>query len=93
VPKLFICYTQDTDTASGRDKGLHSLDVNIGVLSTGTVPYVDGKLKHGKSIALQIFSKVCVTLLFFLGFCWKVEEDKYPHDTIFTETVHVYFSG
>ncbi len=67
----------------------------LGILTTGAVAHINGKLKHGESVAHEFFAEVGVCLSLFLGIGRQVEKNKYPHDTVFAETVEfvVHISG
>ena len=69
-------------------KPLDALDVHLGIVHAGAVPHIDGKLKHGEAIVAKKFAKKLVRLFVLLCFGRQVEENQYPHDAIFTQSVH-----
>lgn len=89
IAKLLICYTHYTDITILRKKRLDTFDVNRRIIITGTMPSIYGKLKHRETITLQILSESCVIFLVFLCYCWQIKEYQYPHNPIFTKSVHI----
>lgn len=69
-----------------RKHGFDPLQMHIGILTTGTMPHINGELKHGKSIAQQFLSELSRLVPFFFCVGWQVEENKYPHDAILAES-------
>lgn len=87
--KLFVGNAHDADIAILGQKTLDSSDVGIGILNTGTMAHIDGELKHSEAIAHKTLAKQRIVLAVFLGFGWQVEENHYPHNAIFAESLHV----
>ena len=48
------------------------------ILATSTVTYINGKLKHRKTIFLQILSEIRISLLFLLRFSWQIKKERAP---------------
>ena len=93
--ELFIGDTKNPYVAQRRQKHFYSFYVYLGIFATGAVAHINGKLKLGESVAHKLFAEVGVCFSLFLGIGRQVEKNKYPHDTIFTETVEfvVHISG
>ncbi len=70
VAKLLIGYTQNTYLTIIGNSVFNSLDMHFCILHTSAMPKIDGKLKHGEPIAQQKVTKIYVSFLVFLGFCW-----------------------
>ena len=58
----------------------------VGILTAGTVAHIDGKLKHGESVAHQFFAEHGGGVTFPLCVGGKVEKYEYPHNTVLAET-------
>lgn len=67
------------------------------ILHAGTMAHIDGKLKHCKPILLQGLTKISIRFLVLFRFRRKIKENKYPHNSVFTQPVEVchfiYISG
>ena len=88
ISKLFICYAHDSDLSILRQKRFNSFYMYGCILATGTMTDINGKLKHRKTITLQILPEIRIRFLVFLCFSRQIKLDKYPHNTIFTKTIH-----
>ena len=84
LTKLFIRDTEYAYLTKLGQKRLYSLYMNRRVLTAGAMPYIDGELKHGKAIALQVLAKINICLLFIFGFGRQIKKHKHPHNPIFT---------
>lgn len=73
--ELLVRYAQYPDMSVGGQDGFDSLDVDSGIVHRGAMAYVDGKLKHGESIAHDVFSKFGGSLSIFFCFCGQIVED------------------
>ena len=69
-------------------KRLDTLYMNLSIFHACTMPYVDGHLEHGESIALQILTKQGIFFLILLRFGRQIEKHQNPHNAIFTKPVH-----
>ena len=88
VSKLLVCYAHYSDLSIFRKKRVDTLHVDFCILHTCTMAYINGELKHGEAILLQPLSEHGVFFYVFLCFCWQIKKNKYPHNSIFTKTIH-----
>lgn len=88
IAKLLVRNTENSDLPVFRKERFYSFYMYGGVLLTGTMTDIDGELKHGEPIALQIFAEFSRSLAVFLGFGGEIKQNKYPHDAIFTKAFH-----
>lgn len=93
IPKLLVGNANDSYFSFVGNKFLYSTDVYLHIFFTGTMPDIDGELKHCKSIFNKVFSKKGMLPPFPFCLCWEIKENHYPHDSIFAKTVHIYSSG
>lgn len=71
-----------------RQKRLHTLYMDRGVLATGTMADINGKLEHRKAVFLQTFPEIRVGPFVFLRFGRQVKQYQYPHNTIFADALY-----
>lgn len=57
LAKLFVGYADYSYTSIFRQTVFHSFDMHIGILATGTMTYVNRKLKYGKAVFQKAFAK------------------------------------
>ena len=88
LPKLFICYTHNSNLPKLWKERFNSFYMHCCIFATGTMSNIDRKLKHCKTIMLQIFPKIGISFLIFFRFRRQIKKNQYPHHTIFTKTVH-----
>ena len=88
--QTFICDAHHGHMPKLGKKTFDSFDVYRRIIHAGTMPHIDGKLEHAESIHLQTFSKERIFPFVFLGLCWQIKEYEYPHDAIFTKSIHSY---
>ena len=88
IPKLFVCNTHDSDMPKFWKKRFNSFYMYYSILATSTMTYINKKLKHCKTILLQILSEIRISLLFFLRFSRQIKKNKHPHNSIFTKAIH-----
>ena len=86
--ELFICNWQNAHLAFGWKKRFYATDMHLGVFCTWTMTHIDGKLKHYEPVWNQPFPEVGILLPLFLCISRKIEENEYPHNSIFAESVH-----
>ena len=89
VVELPISNTQNTNLTILGERVFHPFDMHFRILHASTMPQVDGELKHDEPISLQKVTKVYISFLILLRFCWKVEKYQYPHNTIFIKSAKV----
>ena len=70
VGKLFVGYAHHSHMPELGQKAFDPFDVYNGIIHAGTMPHIDGKLKHTESIHLQPFSKERILPFVFLSLCW-----------------------
>lgn len=85
VTKLLVGDAEYADLSIFWQKGLDTLDVYFHVFLAGAVAHIYGKLEHGETVALKVFAEFSIGFFVLLGFGRKVEEHKYPHNTVFAE--------
>lgn len=88
VFELFVGDGKNAYFAIFRHQSLDAADMYGGVLATGTMAHVDGKLKHREPVAHDILTKTRSIFALFARRGGEIEEYKYPHDAIFTKTFH-----
>ena len=88
IAKLFVCNTKNTNVSIGRKIVFYSFYMNFGIFSTWAVPKIYRKLKHCKAVCYKFVSKNSIVFTVFLGFGRQIEKYKYPHNSIFTKTLH-----
>ncbi len=66
---------------------LNTLDMHLGILHAGTMTDINRELEHRETVALQVLAEQGIGLLVPLCLGRKVEENKYPHNPVFAETV------
>ena len=83
-PKLLVRNLHDDDLAFLWEHILDTANMYSGILHTGAMAYVDRVLEHDESILEQLASKARGRLTLSGGVGREVEEDKHPHNTVFT---------
>lgn len=86
VPELLVGDGEQADFAKLGDKRTNPLKMDIGILGTGAMTDVDGKLKHDETIANQSLTEFGIPFAVFLGFGGEVEEHKNPHNAILADS-------
>lgn len=66
LAKLFVGYADYPYTSVFRQTVFHSFDMHIGILATGTMTYVNRKLKHGKAVFQKAFVKFGVLFAYIV---------------------------
>jgi hypothetical protein len=80
---LSVSHLNYANMPTVRNKTFNSFHMNQGTLETSTMSGVNAVLHHGKTIALQFFSKLLGSpLLFFTG-GRQIKKYEKPHDMIF----------
>ena len=87
--ELFVGNAQNSDFAQRRKKTFDPFYMYIGIFATGAVAYIYRKLEHRKAVLHQPLPKVGVGFPFLFGVGRQVEKHKYPHDTVFAESVDI----
>ena len=67
VGKLFVSDTHDAHFPKLRQNGFHSFSVDFRILHTGTMPHIDGELKHRETVFLESLTKQVVFANVFLS--------------------------
>ena len=88
IAKLFVCNTKNTNVSIGRKIVFYSFYMNFGIFATWAVPQIYRKLKHCKAVCYKFVSKNSIVFTVFFGFGRQIEKYKYPHNSIFTKTLH-----
>lgn len=86
--ELLVGHAKDADIAIVGKNRFDSLNMHLGILLTGTMAHVDGELKHREAVTLQILAKVSIGLAISFRLGRQIEKHQYPHNSIFTETIH-----
>ena len=63
VGKLFVSNTHHSHAATFGHEMLYALHVNVGIGHTSAVAHIDGKLKHGEAIHLQLSAEKLIGFL------------------------------
>ena len=82
--KLLICDLHDNDLPLLWEHILDAPNMYGGILHTGAMSYIDRVLEHDESILKQFASKARGRLTLGGSIGREIEENKYPHNTIFT---------
>ena len=85
--KLLVGYAKHADMAILRKKRFYALYMYLGVFHACAVADVNRELEHRETVALQVLAEKSIGLLVPLCFGREVEENKYPHNPVFAETV------
>ena len=88
MTELFVCYAHDSYLSELRKKRFNSFYMYSCIFAAGTMTDIYGELKHRKSITLQVLTEIGVSLFVFLRLGRQIEKNQYPHNPIFTKTVH-----
>lgn len=88
IAKLFVCNAKNTNVSIGRKIVFYSFYMNFGIFATWAVPQIYRKLKHCKAVCYKFVSKNSIVFTVFFGFGRQIEKYKYPHNSIFTKTLH-----
>ena len=88
LAKLLVGDTHDANVAKLRHERLHSLDVYFRVFPAWAMPQIDGKLEHCEAVGHNALAEIGVGLSLLLRLRWQIKKHQYPHNAIFTETVH-----
>jgi len=84
--KLLVSYRKDTDMPFFREHPFYPPDMDIGVFTTGTMPYVYGKLEHGKTVAHNLLPEPCGNFPVLFPDYGQIKENEDPQNTIFIKT-------
>ena len=82
--ELSVGDAHNPDIPIFREQALNSADMDIRILNGRTLSQINGKLKHGKSVAQKLLPELGSHLALLLCFGRQIKEHKYPHNTIFT---------
>lgn len=88
VFELFVGDGKNAYFAIFRHQSLDAADMYGGILATGTMAHIDGKLEHREAVAHDVLAETRSILALFARRGGEIEEYKYPHDAIFTKTFH-----
>lgn len=92
LPELLVGDADYSNLPGGRQGGFGPFDVHFGILAGGAMTQIDGELKHRKAVGQELLTKIRVLLPLLFCFGRQVKKYKYPHNSIFRETIH-YISG
>ena len=87
--KLFVGNAQYAHLALWWEKHFYPFYMHLGIFTAGAVAHINGELKHGEAVAQKFLAEVGVGFPLFLGIGRQVKKHKYPHDTVFAETVEI----
>lgn len=82
--KLLVRNLHDDDLTFLWKHILDTANMYSSILHTGAMAYVDRVLEHDESILEQLASKARGRLTLSSGVGREIEEDKHPHNTVFT---------
>jgi len=75
LSELFVGNAENTYFSFGGQTFLDAFDVHFGVFFAGTMPQVDGKLKHIEAVVYQRFPKLCGNAALPFGFGWQIKKN------------------
>lgn len=88
-PELFVGNRQNTNVPLLWKDCANPTHMHFGVFSTCAMTHIDGKLKHSKTILLEILPEARCRLPFLLSFSRQIEKDHHPQNAVFIKT-HVF---
>ena len=93
--ELFVGDTQNSDFSQRWKKTFNPFYVYISIFSTGAMAYIYRELEHCKAVLHQPFPKPSIGFAFLFCVGRQVKKNKYPHDTVFAESVDgcIHISG
>lgn len=83
-PKLLVRNLHDDNLAFLWEHILDAPNMYGSILHTGAMSYIDRVLEHDESILEQLASKARGRLTLSGGVGREIEENKHPHNTVFT---------
>ena len=86
IAELFVGDAQYSHVAVWGQHIFHAFYVHVSHFFAWAVAQIDGKLKHGETIAHNVLAESGIFFAFLLGFGGKVEEHEDPHNSIFVKS-------